>query len=163
MTTRPSPEMSITMPSDRELVVTRVFNAPRKLVFEAFTRPEHLVRWWGPRGYTMPVCEIDLRPGGAYRFVSRGPDGAEYPFKGVYREIAPPERLVYTETWDMEPWSSTETLITAVLEERDGKTTMTSTILYPSTEARDAHIQSGMEWGMRETYERLDELVATMS
>src|SRR5512145_922942 len=85
---------TLTMPSDREILITRVFDAPRRLVFEAISKPEHVARWWGPRCMTMLSCEMDFRPGGAWRFVSRGPDGNEYGFRGVYREIEPPERIV---------------------------------------------------------------------
>src|SRR4029079_16263900 len=119
----------VTTPSDRAIVMTRVFNAPRRLVFEAWTKPELLARWFGPRGWTVPVCEIDLRPGGAYRYVLRGPDGAEMGMRGVYREIVPPERLVCTEVFDQ--WPDSESVITALLTEQDGKTTWTATVVYP--------------------------------
>jgi uncharacterized protein YndB with AHSA1/START domain len=151
----------VTTPSDREIVMTRVFNAPRRLVFDAWTRPELVARWFGPRGWTMPVCEIDLRPGGGYRYVLRGPDGLEMGMQGVYRAIERPDRLVCTEVFD--DWPDTETLNTAVLTEQDGKTTWTATILYPSTAARDAVIQSGMAQGAGESMDRLAELLPTLA
>jgi uncharacterized protein YndB with AHSA1/START domain len=156
--------LTVTMLSDREVVLRRVFDAPRRLVFEAFTKPEHLVRWFGPRGYTLPVCEIDLRPGGAWRYVLRGPDGEEMGMKGVYREIAAPERLVSTEAYDIPGMGWTpESVVTTTLEERDGQTTLTSRILYQSVEHRDGHVGSGMEAGAAETFDRLAELLGSMS
>jgi uncharacterized protein YndB with AHSA1/START domain len=145
--------LNITMPSEREIMVTRVFEAPRRLVFEAWTSPDHLPQWMlGPEGWTMPVCEIDLRPGGAWHFVWRRANGTEMEMHGVYREIVPPERLVSTESWGG-PWP--ETVNTVMLSEKDGKTTMTLTILYPSKEARDAATQTGMKDGMSVSYDRL--------
>lgn len=155
--------MALTLPSDREVVLTRVFEAPRKLVFEAWTRPEHVARWWGRRGSTLAVCEIDLRPGCAWRYVMRESDGKEYCFKGVYREIVPPERLVYTECFDEPSLGSPEWLTTVIFEEHGGTTKMTSTCLYASVEARDGHLQSGMETGAAETLDRLAELLQTMA
>src|SRR2546430_477281 len=115
--------------------MTREFKAPRRLVFDAWTRPELLARWFGPRGWTVPVCEIDLRPGGAYRYVMRGPAGEEMIMRGVYREIVPPERLVCTEGYEgfsEVGWrSQDETLNTAIFTEQDGRTTWTATVLYP--------------------------------
>jgi uncharacterized protein YndB with AHSA1/START domain len=148
------------MPTDREIEVTRVFDAPRRLVFEAWTNPKHVPQWMlGPPGWTMPVCEIDLRLGGAWHFVWRRADGTEMEMRGVYREITPPERLVATESWGG-PWP--ETVNTLVLVEKDGKTTATLTILYASQEARDAALKTGMKEGMAQSFERLAELVETM-
>jgi uncharacterized protein YndB with AHSA1/START domain len=147
-------ETTFTTPSDREIVMTRVFDAPRALVFDAYTNPEHLPHWFGPRGWTLPVCEIDLRPGGAWRFVLRGPDGAEMGMRGVYQQIAPPERLVSTESFDDYPG---ETLNTLILSEEDSKTTYTVTVLYPSKEVRDAVLESGMQEGAAESFDRLAE------
>jgi uncharacterized protein YndB with AHSA1/START domain len=149
-----------TTPSDLEIGATRVFDAPRRLVFEAHTNPEHVPHWMlGPEGWTMPVCEIDLRPDGAWHFVWRRSDGTEMAMHGVYREIAPPERLVSTESWG-EDWP--ETLNTLILSEEDGKTTMTSTMLFPSREARDTALQTGMKEGASQSYDRLAEYVRTM-
>lgn len=153
--------LEITLPSDREIVLTRTFDAPRRLVFEAWTRPEHVRRWWGGCNETaLVVCDIDLRVGGEFRYVMRGTDGQDYPFKGVYREIAPPERLVHTQIFDVEPYSASEAVITVIFEEHEGRTTMTETIAHPSREARDGHLQSGMEHGAASALDRLAELLA---
>lgn len=152
---------AFTTPSDREIVATRVVDAPRTLVWNAWTSPEHLPRWMlGPDGWTMPVCEIDLRPGGAWHYGWRGADGAEMEMRGTYREIAAPERLVSTESWGGD-WP--ETLNTLVLTEEDGRTRMTCSVLYPSMEARDAALVTGMKEGWSASYDRLDEYLPTMS
>jgi len=142
-------------------VMTRVFDAPRKLVFDAFTKPELLKQWLlGPPGWSMPVCEIDLKIGGRYRYVwRRDTDGTEMGCGGVYREIVPPERLVQTEQFD-NPWYPGESLITTVLDEQRGKTTLTATMLYESRDARDGILKSGMESGVAASYDRLAELLA---
>ncbi len=153
--------MTLTTPSDREIAMTRVIDAPRRLVFEAWTSPEHLPKWMlGPSGWTMPVCEVDLKPGGAWHFVWRRSDGTEMGMHGVYREIAPPERLVHTEVWGGD-WP--ETLNTLILSEEDGKTTMTLTVLYPSKEARDRALKTGMKDGVSESFDRLAEHLRTMA
>jgi len=157
MSERPAPTLTLTMPSAREIVFTRVFDAPRAAVFEAWTKPEQVARWFDPRGFPLPVCEIDLRPGGAYRFVMRGADGKDYPMSGVYRAIVPPERLVYTECLDDEP--NSETLITLTLEEHDGRTTMRSTALYRTAADRDEFIRMGVEAGATRTLDRLADLL----
>ena len=163
MTATRSPErptLSVTT-TEREIVMTREFAAPRALVFDAYTKPEHVQRWMlGPEGWTMPVCEIDLRPGGAWRFVWRSATGEEMEMTGEYREVAPPERLVNTERWGG-PWP--ETLHTLVLSEQDGRTTMTSTSLYPSTEARDAALGTGMADGAGMSFDRLAAHLATLT
>jgi len=151
---------TLTMPSDREIVITRVFDAPRKLVFEAITKPEHVARWWGPRYLTMVSCEMDFRPGGAWRFVKRAPDGNDYGFRGVYREIKPPERIV--QTFEFEGMPGHVSVETMILEEQDGKTKMTVACLYQSVEDRDGHYNSGMETGMKESHHRLAELLSAM-
>jgi len=148
--------LQVTTPSEREIVLTRVFDAPRRLVFEAFTKPELLKRWFGPRGWSLAVCEVDLRVGGGFRFVLRGPDGKEMGMRGVYREIAAPERSVHMESFDDFPG---ESQVTAVFVEQGGRTTLTATVIYPSQEIRDAVIQSGMEHGAAETYDKLAELL----
>jgi len=148
--------LKVTLPSEREIVMTRVFNAPRQMIYDAWTKPELLKRWFGPRGWSLVVCEIDLRVGGKWRFVLRGPDGNEMGMGRVYRELAPPERDVHTEKFDDYPG---ESLVTGVLTESAGKTTMTATILYPSQEVRDAVIKSGMEHGAAESYDRLAEML----
>src|SRR5947208_6978098 len=132
--------LKVTTPTDREIVMTRVFDAPRRLVFDAFSKPELLKRWFGPRGWSLVVCDVDLKVGGGFRFVLRGPDGKEMGMRGVYREIVPPERSVHMESFDDFPG---EAQVTTVLVERDGQTTLTATVLYPSREIRDAVIKSG--------------------
>jgi len=154
-------QMTLTLPSDREIVLTRVFDAPRRLVFEALTKPEHVRRWWGWRASTMPVCEMDFRPGGAWRFVQRGPDGKEAAFRGVYREIVPPERIV--NTFEFEGLPGHVSVETLTLVERDGKTTLTSTARFDSVEDRDGILRSGMEAGAAETYDRLAEHLGAMA
>ncbi len=153
--------LKLTTPIDREIAMTRVFDAPRRLVFDAFTKPE-LVKHWllGPPGWTMPVCEIDLRVGGAYRYVWRDANGKEMGMGGIYREIVPQERLVCTELFD-EAWYPGESLTTTTLAEKDGRTTVTTTMLYVSQEARDAVLKSGMERGVAASYDRLERLLAS--
>jgi uncharacterized protein YndB with AHSA1/START domain len=143
-------------PSDREIVITRVFDAPRRSVFEALTEPGRVPQWYGPRGWTLPVCEIDLRPGGTWRHVCRGPDGTDMGMRGVYREATPPSRLVTTESFDDHPG---ESLNTVVLSEEGGGTRITTTVLYPSKEVRDAVLASGIPDGAAQTYDRLAEYV----
>jgi uncharacterized protein YndB with AHSA1/START domain len=149
--------LQVTTPTDREIVLTRVFDAPRRLVFDAFTKPELLRRWFGPHGWSLVVCEVDLRVGGTFRFVLRGPDGTTMGMRGIYRELVPPERSVHTESFDDYPG---ESLVTSVLVEGGGKTTLTATVLYPSQEVRDAVIKSGMEHGAAESYDKLAELLS---
>jgi uncharacterized protein YndB with AHSA1/START domain len=150
-----------TTPSDREITLTRLFDAPPRLLFEAMTRPEHVRRWWGclDDRYSVHICDIDLRPGGAWRFVGRGPQG-EFGFRGVYREIAAPARLVYTEIY--EPFPEVESLVTTTLTEERGKTRLTITALYPTVEVRDMVLGTGMERGAGISYDRLEDLVREM-
>lgn len=143
-------------PGTTTIVMKRVFDAPRSRVFEALTRPEHLKRWWGPRAMSLVKCEVDLRVGGAYRFVQRAPDGQEFGFHGVYREVEPPGRLAYTFVFD--PMPDHEARITVDLQESGGRTTLIETTHHDSVEARDAHFAS-MEPGASESMERLGELV----
>jgi uncharacterized protein YndB with AHSA1/START domain len=153
--------LQVTTPTEREIVMTRVFDAPSNLVFDAWTKPELLKRWLGVRaGWSMAVCEVDLKVGGAYRYVWSGPDGAEMGMSGVYREIVQPKRLVATEKFD-DPWYGGEAVDTLVLVEQDGKTTATTTVLYDSQEIRDAVLQSGMDRGVAESYDVLDEVLAS--
>jgi uncharacterized protein YndB with AHSA1/START domain len=156
-----SSTFKVTTPSDREIVMTRLFDAPRHLVFEAMTRPEHVRKWWGNLGdqYSMTVCDIDLRPGGAWRFVGKHP-GGDVAFRGVYREIVPPDRLVFTEIY--EPYPDAESVITSIFTEEDGKTRLTSTCLYPSLDVRNMVIQSGMERGAAISYDRLEEVAQSL-
>jgi uncharacterized protein YndB with AHSA1/START domain len=147
---------TFTTPSDREIVITHVVEAPRELAFDAWTSSEHVPHWFGPRGTTVPVCEIDLRPGGAWHYLLRSPDGTDMAMRGVYREVSRPDRLVSTESFDDYPGESLNTL---VFTEEDGKTTITCTVLYESKEMRDAVIESGMQKGAAETFDRLAEYV----
>lgn len=158
MAAKSSGALEVTLPSDKEILMKRVFDAPRRLVFEAMTKPEYVRRWWVCLdGYTMPVCEIDFRVGGRYRYVSRGPDGSEFGFNGVYREIVAPTKIVHTEIF--EPFPTEETLCTVTLEERGDKTEYTCHVLHKTKEGRDGHIASGMESGANLALDRL-ELVA---
>lgn len=156
--------LKITTPSEREIAMTRVFNAPRALVFDALTKPELVKRWLlGPPGWSMPVCEIDLKVGGAYRYVwRRDTDGTDMGMGGVFREIVRPERIVFTEKFD-EAWYSGEALGTNALVEQDGRTTLTLTLQYESREVRDEILESGMERGVSASYDRLEELLAPMA
>jgi uncharacterized protein YndB with AHSA1/START domain len=156
-----SATFQVTTPSDREIVMTRLFDAPRHLVFEAMTKPEHVRRWWGilDDQHSVIVCEIDLRPGGAWRFVGKGPHG-EAAFHGVHREIAPPDRLVFTEIF--EPFPDVESLVTTVFTEENGKTRITVTCLYPTLEVRDMVIGTGMAKGAAISYDRLEDVVTEL-
>ena len=152
---------TFTTPSDHEVAMTRVFDAPRELVFEAWTSPEHVPQWLtGPEGWSMPVCEIDLRPGGTWHFVWRQSDGTDMEMSGEYREIVPPERVVSTERWGGD-WP--ETVNTIVFDEQGGKTTVTLTVSYPSQEARDAAMATGMKDGADMSFDRLAQYLRTMA
>lgn len=150
--------LTITTPGDREVLLTRVFDAPRELVFDAFSKPEILKRWFGPHGYSLVVCEVDLRVGGGWRFILQGPDARKMGMRGVYREIKRPERSVHVESFDDYPG---ESIVTTVFTEKNGKTTMQATVLYASKEVRDAVIQMGMEHGAAESYDKLAAALAS--
>lgn len=154
--------LKITTPSEREIAMTRSFDAPRHLVFDALTKPELIRRWLlGPPGWSMPVCEVDLRVGGRYRYVWRNEsEGTEMGMGGTYREIVAPEQLVATERFD-DPWYPGEAVATFALAEKDGRTVLTQTMLYETQEARDAVLASPMEDGVAASYDRLAELVAS--
>lgn len=155
-------KLTITTPSDRELVMVREFNAPRHLVFDCWTKPELLKRWLGVRGgWEMAVCEIDLQVGGAYRYLWRGPDNVEMGMGGIYREIDAPGRLVSTEVFD-QSWYPGEAIDTLELVERDGRTTSTTTVLYASKEARDIAAREGVE-GVSDGFDKLEELLASLA
>jgi uncharacterized protein YndB with AHSA1/START domain len=147
--------LQVTTPSEREVAVTRRFEAPRRLVFRALTTPDLLKRWMhGPDGWTLAACDVDLRPGGAFRYLWRKAGGREMAVAGVFREIEPPSRIVHTELFD-EDWTGGETVVTTTLDERAGTTTMTVTMLYASKAARDGALQTGFTSGMEEAYETL--------
>lgn len=155
--------LQVTTPSDREIAMTRVFDAPRRLVWDAHTKPELLKRWLGVHnGWILAACDIDLNVGGAYRYVWRNPNGVEMGMGGVYREIVAPERLVATEKFD-QSWYPGEALDTTVLVERAGKTTITVTVRYESKEARDGVLRSPMKEGMESGYDKLAELLAEIA
>jgi uncharacterized protein YndB with AHSA1/START domain len=146
---------------DREIVMTRVFDASRRVMFDAFTKPELVTQWLlGPPGWSMPVCEIDLRVGGAYRYMWRHTSGREMEMGGVYRTITPQQRIVCTELCD-DAWYAGEALTTTGFVERRGVTTLTTTILYVSKEARDKVLTSAMERGIAASYDRLTEMLAS--
>lgn len=152
---------NVTTPSDQEIRMTRLFSAPRQLVFEAMTKPEHVKQWWGRLGdgYSVPVCEVDFRPGGTWRFVNRHPKG-EAAFHGEYREIMAPSRVVFTEIFEAFP--DTVSVVTADLIEEEGKTRLTVTVRYPSLEVRDMVMASGMAHGAGISYDRLEDLVGEL-
>jgi uncharacterized protein YndB with AHSA1/START domain len=151
-------EMALTLPSDREIVMTRAFNAPARILFEVWTKPEHVRKWYAVRGTTMTVCDIDLRVGGAWRWVLTHPKGGEIAFSGVFREIDPPHRLQRTEVFESMPGA--ESLGTLTFDEKGGQTTLTINMLFKSKQDRDVCLRSGMELGVKESFQKIDELVA---
>ena len=161
MNDKSSGASTLTLPSDREIVMERVFNAPRELVFKAHTDPNLISKWWGPRRYTTTVDKLDLRVGGVWRFVQHDAAGNEYAFNGIYREIVPPERLSYT--FEFEGMPGHVLLETVTFEERDGQTKVTVTSLFASVADRDGMLQSGMEQGANESQDRLAELLGSMA
>jgi uncharacterized protein YndB with AHSA1/START domain len=157
--------LNVTTPSDLEIVMTRVFDAPRHLVWDAMTRPELIRRWlYAPKGWTMTVCEGDAKVGGSFRWAWNGPDGKPaLAIWGVNREVVPPEKVVHTETMELgDGVPLGELLATVVLTEHDGQTALRMTLLFPSKEARDGALASGMERGVGAGYDRLDEILAAM-
>lgn len=159
-----SGDLKLIIRGDQEIVMTRDFNAPRHLVFDAFTKPELIRRWLlGPDGWSMPVCEVDLRIGGKYRYVWRkNDDGQEMGMGGVFRDVDKPKRVINTEKFD-DPWYPGEAVDTIEFAEKSGKTTVTQTIHYESREARDGVLKSGMESGVAKSYDRLAEMLAAGS
>lgn len=151
----------VTLPSENEVRMTRLFNAPRALVFEVMTKPEHVKQWWGRlgEGYSVPVCEIDLRPGGRWRFVNRHPQG-EVEFYGEYREITPPKRVIFTEIFAQFP--DVVSVVTSDLTEEGKQTRLTATVRYPTREVRDMVLETGMESGAAVSYDQIEQLVATL-
>ena len=148
--------LKVVTPTDCEIVLTRVFDAPRQLVFDALTKPELLNRWFAPHGWSLAVCEVDLRVGGEFRFVLQRPGGGRTGMHGVWREITPPERLVHTESFDDSPG---ESRVTTEVTEWRGETTLTITVLSPSKEVRDAILRAGTD-GMAECYDKLAGILA---
>jgi uncharacterized protein YndB with AHSA1/START domain len=152
----------LTTPTDKEIAITRVFNAPRELVFDCYTKPELLRRWmFGPNGWTFTVCDIDLRVGGKYRYVWTSPEDASMGIGGVFKTILPPEKIINTQLFDQD-WTGGEAIVTLSLTEQDGQTTAVTSILHSSKEARDLALQSEMEHGMEMGFERLEALLNTL-
>jgi uncharacterized protein YndB with AHSA1/START domain len=154
-------KLRITTPSEREIAMSRDFNAPRHLVWDAMTRPELVKRWLGTmQGWYMDICDIDLRVGGSYRYLWRGPEGAQMGMRGVYREIVPHQRIVSTEKYD-ESWYEGDAMDTATLESHGATTTLTITVLYGSRDVRDAVLRSPMESGVSAGFDALEALLAS--
>lgn len=151
----------VTKPSACEVRMTRLFDAPRALVYEVMTKPEHVKRWWGQlgEGYSVPVCEIDLRVGGKWKFVNRHPRG-EATFYGEYRELEAPSRCVFTEIFADFP--DVVSVVTSELVEENGKTRLIATVAYPTQEVRDMVLGTGMEKGAQASYDRMEELLAEL-
>lgn len=163
MMTTHNPETAATFEaiSELEVVMTRAFNAPRELVFEVCTQPQHMRQWWGPHQYSLPICEMDVRPGGRYRMVQRAEDGGEHPFSGEFREVLPPERLVMTQVY--EPYADHPMLVILEFQDLgDGRTRLVDHMVFDTVESRDASMAAGMESGARESYERLAEHLQTL-
>ena len=155
-------KLTVATQGDREVVFTRAFAAPREMVFDCMTKPDLVKRWMlGPPGWTMPVCEIDLRVGGKFRYVWRNVDGRDMGMGGVYREIVAPERIVHNELFD-EDWTGGETLVTSTLAEAGGRTTLTTSVIYANDKARHGALVSGMTDGMEMSYAKLDGLLETV-
>ena len=161
MSGKSSGTSSLTLSSDQEIVMERIFNAPRELVFKAYTDPNLISKWWGPRRYTTTVDKLDLRVGGVWRFVQHDADGNEFAFNGVYREIVPPERLSYT--FEFEGMPGHVLVETVTFEAQGVKTSVTVTGLFQSVEDRDGMLQSGMQEGANESYDRLVELLGSLA
>jgi uncharacterized protein YndB with AHSA1/START domain len=161
MTNDQAQASTITTPTDREIHIERVFDAPRDRVFAVYTDPELIPEWWGPRGTTAIVDQMDVRAGGSWRFVMRDADGGESGFRGTYREITAPERIVQTFEWEGMPGHVS--VETAVFEDLGEQTKVTTTSVFHTTEERDGMLGSGMEGGLNDTYARLDELLAKLA
>lgn len=165
--TTPDTKTHVTLPSEREILITRTFNAPRALVFAAWTTPEHLAKWWGPRGWTTTIKTLELKPGGTWHYLMVADEGGHEGWsKATYREIVPPERLVYVDVFadaDGNPIPGLpESTVTIEFSEADGKTTVASTTLFPSMEARDSILSMGLAEGIAETWDRLEEYLPTL-
>jgi uncharacterized protein YndB with AHSA1/START domain len=155
MVGKSSGKLKVTLPSDNEILLTREFDAPPRMVYEVMTKPEYVKYWWCCMdGFSMPVCELDLRVGGRWRFVMRSPDGKDVAFNGEYREIVPAQRIVNTEIF--EPYPDLPSLVTTTFEVRGDKTLFRALVLHETKEARDMHVNSGMELGAGIAYDRLE-------
>jgi uncharacterized protein YndB with AHSA1/START domain len=151
---------TLSTPTEREIRVERVFDAPRDRVFAVYTDPSLVPEWWGPRGTTTVVDVMDVRAGGSWRFIGRDSDGSETAFRGTYREVTPPERIVQTFEWEGMPGHVS--VETAEFEDLGDRTRVVTTSIFHTTEERDGMLGSGMEGGMNETFQRLDELLARL-
>jgi len=150
----------VTMPSDTEIQITREFDAPRHLVYQAWTTPELIKRWWAGQRGVVTVAEVDLRVGGAWRYVMTANGGFEVAFRGVYREVVPNERVVCTQIYEAFP--DVEAVVTNTFTEAEGRSTMTILVQHPSRATRDAHIDSGMEGGMQESMQLLEQVACSL-
>jgi uncharacterized protein YndB with AHSA1/START domain len=159
MATAHRPRAKIAVVSDTEVVITRSFDAPARLVYEASTKPEYMKRWYGPRSFTMVHCEIDLRPGGQFFWTVRTPDGMAFSYRGTYGTIDAPRHMTYTEAFLLGDTWTNDLQYDVTLDEHDGQTDMTVRLTYATMADRDAHLASGMEEGMAESHQRLDELL----
>jgi uncharacterized protein YndB with AHSA1/START domain len=155
-------EVIVSLPTDREIAFTGHFQRSAQLLFEAWTRPEHLKRWWGCEGSTITDCAIDLRVGGDWNLVMRMADGSRHPFHGIYLEIVRPRRLVYSECYEMPQYGNPEWLTTVTFDEHQAETVLTHHIQHKSREVRDGHLQSGMQEGTIQVLTRLNEYSAGM-
>ncbi len=162
MLARKNVDVEVSLPSDREIAFACRFQRSARLLFEAWTKPEHLRHWWGCEGSSITHCAIDLRVGGSWSLVMRMADASDHPFHGVYREIAQAHRLVYTECYEMPRFGSPEWLTTITFDETPTATLVTHTILHKSREARDGHLQAGMQEGTKQTFLRLNEYAAAL-
>lgn len=154
--------LTVTKSSESAITFTREFNAPARLVWDCHTKPEFVRRWLlGPEGWTMPVCRIDLRVGGEFRYEWQNADGRTMGMGGIFRELDAPKKIVHTEIFD-EDWTGGETTVTTLFEERGGKTLFTLTVVYASVKARDTALQTGMTDGMETGYQRLDDVLASL-
>jgi uncharacterized protein YndB with AHSA1/START domain len=153
-------KLVVTLPSDTEILMTRDFDAPRSLVWEMFTKPEHLKQWWGCGFQQNVSIEMDVRVGNTYRYVGKSPDGTLVPFKGEYREIVPPERIVFTEIFDTDFARDHPSIVTTTFTELGGKTTMKCLVRYDSKDTRDLVLKSGMEHGAAASYDEIERMLA---
>jgi uncharacterized protein YndB with AHSA1/START domain len=153
--------VTVSLPSDHEISLSRDFDAPRELVFEAFSKPEHVARWWGQKDSTLPVCEMDFRPGGAWRFVEHAADGNDYGFRGEYRDIVRPERITWTFEFEGAPGHIV--VETMTFEDLGGRTRIIGTSVFDTVEDRDEMYNSGMARGASEAYDRLDVVLQTLA
>ena len=155
-----SQSAQVSLPTDEQILITREFDAPKELVYEAWTTPEHVRRWWTAKRGEVTICEIDLREGGEWRYVMVTPDGMEVGFHGEYREIVPNERIVSTEVYEGFP--DAEAVNTLTLAERDGRTTLEILVQHKTKEHRDGHINSGMEDGMQDAFDLLEDVARSL-